>query len=72
MGERWLDRKQAMNALDCGHNKLRQLHLNDVLTYKYEGDRPNYDVFSIRNYLAAQKIGSKETDKRILVARFTK
>lgn len=72
LGERWLTRIQAMTALGCGHNKLRKLHLRNVLAFRYEGSKPYYDAFSIRTYLASKRIDSVEADERIIAARFSK
>ena len=71
LGERWLTRKQAMVALGCKDDKLRQLTLNNTLTYRYEGKTPSYDVFSIRSYLLARKIESTEVDKKVLFAKLS-
>ncbi|GAB4007096.1 hypothetical protein GCM10028808_10310 [Spirosoma migulaei] len=70
LGERWLNRKQAMAALGCKDNKLRKLTLTNALTHRYDGKNPYYDAFSIRDYLLDQKIDSKEVEKRIISARF--
>ncbi|GAB4007125.1 hypothetical protein GCM10028808_10400 [Spirosoma migulaei] len=70
--ERWLSRQQAMVALNCKDNKLRELTLGNKLTYRYEGKRPYYDASSIRDYLTYQKIESKVADRRIISARYTK
>ena len=71
LGERWLNRREAMIALGCRDDKLRQLTLAKRLTYRYEGKAPFYCVFSIRSYLTAQKIDQREADKRVLSARLS-
>ncbi|GAB4035049.1 hypothetical protein [Spirosoma gilvum] len=67
-GNRWLNRNQAMIALGIKDDKLRALTLNGMLIHRYEGTRPFYDVFSIRDYLADRKIDRQEIDRRILRA----
>ncbi|GAB4007121.1 hypothetical protein GCM10028808_10390 [Spirosoma migulaei] len=67
---RWISRQQAMGALCCKGDKLRMLTRTNRLTYRYEGKKPYYDVFSIRAYLNSQKIDAKEINKRIIKARF--
>ncbi|GAB4036744.1 hypothetical protein [Spirosoma gilvum] len=63
---RWLSRNQAVIALNIKDDKLRRLTVDGVLTHRYEGAKPFYDVFSIREYLADRKI-----DKRLLTANYT-
>lgn len=70
LGERWLSRKQAMSALNCRDDKLRKLTLSKTLIHRYEGKKPQYDVFSIRAYLTAQSIDSVAIDRRLLTAKY--
>ncbi|MBN8826474.1 MULTISPECIES: hypothetical protein [unclassified Spirosoma] len=67
-GKRWITRSQAMTALGCKKDKLWQLTTSNKIAHRYEGAKPYYDLFSIRNYLAAQKIDGSEVDKRIISA----
>ncbi|WP_338871785.1 hypothetical protein WBJ53_26290 [Spirosoma sp. SC4-14] len=64
----WLDRTQTMQALDVSHETLRRIHLAGELTFRYQGDRPFYCIYSIRAYLMAKKIEPKAAERRILIA----
>lgn len=70
LGERWLSRKQALQALGCKDDKLKRLATNKVLTVRYEGIKPYYDVFSIRAYLTVQRVDAAVIDRRILTAKY--
>lgn len=71
-GERWISREQAMKALNCKDSKLRRLTLANAIEHHYEGSKPYYDVFSIRNYLTGQKLDPTEVENRILSANFAR
>lgn len=70
LSQRWLNRRQAMNALGCKDEKLRLLTISGRLDHRYEGKTPMYDAYSIRTYLMAKKIDASLVDKRILSAHF--
>ena len=72
LSEVWLDRQQTMTALDCSADTLRRLHLAGELEFRYQGDRPFYCIYSVRNYLTAKKIEKPAVDRRILSAVLAK
>lgn len=71
LGERWLSRKQAMNAIGCSEKTLKRLTDKKVLTSRYEGTKPFYCAFGIRTYLTGRQIEANTVQKRILSALFT-
>ena len=70
LAERWLTRKQTMAAIGCSEKTLKRLTDAKRLTFRYEGIKPFYDVFSIRAYLTAQSVDSAAIDRRILTAKY--
>ncbi|UFH54691.1 helix-turn-helix domain-containing protein [Spirosoma sp. KNUC1025] len=67
-GGKWMDRKQAMQALNCSESTLHRLMRLGKLSHRYEGKKPLFDADGIRDYIQSTRVSSEFTDHRVLNA----
>lgn len=64
LSQRWLNRTQAMWALNVSESTLHRMTKSCRLTHRYESAKPLYRVAGPRAYMASQRI----EDQRLMMA----
>ncbi|GAB4017084.1 helix-turn-helix domain-containing protein [Spirosoma koreense] len=72
IGGQWLDRKQAMKALNCSSATLHRLMRSGKLAHRYEGSKPLFEADGIRAYIQSTRVSTDSTDNRVLSAIHSK
>ena len=68
VNHQWLNRSQTMTAIGCSDNTLKRLTDANKIEHRYEGIKPFYNIFSVRNYLTGKNIEASLIDRRLLDA----
>ncbi|WP_080057150.1 helix-turn-helix domain-containing protein [Spirosoma aerolatum] len=68
VGGEWMDRRQAMQALNCSESTLHRLMRMGKLIYRYEGKKPLFAADALRKYIESTLVSPASADKRVVSA----